>query len=116
MTQTQHTPGPWEAEIYPDGKYFPSVVIGYRPGLRYFDGSGDDKSMRRQREIVINVGPPGSDLASNSMEVCNSNARLIAAAPELLEAAECAVAECGLNGSLEALDAAIAKAKEEVKP
>ena len=84
-----HTPGPWSfVDATPN--CFPSVLIGYRDGLRYSDRSGSDESSYESCRKVINVGPSAEGLAkgivSNDMDTIVANARLIAAAPNLLAA------------------------------
>lgn len=70
MKQSQHTPGPWE--VVPDPCHYDSfttVVAGIgeqRKGLL--------------RELIVEVG------GRADIEVAEANARLIAAAPELLGA------------------------------
>ena len=115
---SEHTPGPWEPVIHPEQKCFPSVVIGFCPGLRYFGGSGSDEHIRRRRSLTINVGPPESNLSSNLMEVCEANARLIAAAPDLLETAKAVYSKSDgladvseMQEELITLDEAISKAE-----
>jgi hypothetical protein len=130
----KHTPGPWEMvqDVGPSGRpYFPEVVLVDRADLRYSDGSGHEDSSRRVSRFTVNVGLTAEGLArgliENTMETCVANARLIAAAPELLEALEgvigfiddLAILSGGLrtNGGaqqcLDAARAAIAKARGE---
>lgn len=115
--EARHTPQPWDAEIDPSGKYFPSVFLG--PKLKYRDNSG---SMRAK--VIVNEGPTPEDVASgygfgSTMETCNANALLIAAAPDLLGLANGYRALLIKSGAendgllrlvLERVDAAIAKA------
>lgn len=68
----EYTPGPWKA-INMDGKYFPSVLIG-KP-QPYSDRSG-----KHQARIVVN------ESHDSQMKTIQANARLIAVAPDLLEA------------------------------
>lgn len=80
MNEVKHTPGPWTAVIEDTDDYFPSVQIG--PQMPYSDGSGIDTDT-----ITVNRGQPaGTKFFANLMSVCNANAHLIAAAPELLDA------------------------------
>jgi hypothetical protein len=96
MTTTQHTPGPWRAEGWNN-----LVVNSY---------TGD----------TIIIQPGGSEYAK--LEELQANARLIAAAPELLEALkgmmEWARRVKGSNPGPEVFEAsnAIAKATQEVQP
>ena len=94
----RHTPGPWQAER-----------IGGTP----YDGKEKAMSFRivadtsdpKEREIAILYYKP-------YFEAAKSNARLIAAAPDLLEAAELYVlAECGRPVYFEKLRAAIRRAR-----
>lgn len=77
---TKHTPGPWEIESDPWHYDTLSFVVG---------GAKVDDKRCIQRQLGVSVGgfaaPPEQE----------ANARLIAAAPELLEALQAAV-ECGL--------------------
>lgn len=106
-TQAKHTPGPWNTRIvsesyrYPDGEYAgprPVLVIGVpeNNGLKYAP-----EIAATAREIVrLNDGP---------------DARLIAAAPDLLEAAKSVSLEAAKleadSPALARLRAAIAKAE-----
>jgi len=77
-----HTPGPWEATNLDDEEFFPSVFIG--PELRYFDSSDKFRD-----SIVINVGPTPENVkmgegGGTTLETARANARLIAAAPEMV--------------------------------
>jgi hypothetical protein len=71
-------------------RYFPSVVLTTRTDLRYSDGSGNADSVARSARIVVNVGLAPDEMArgvlSNQLATCVANARLISAAPDLLEA------------------------------
>lgn len=83
-----HTPGPWSVEHSNDSKRFPSVIIGFRPGLRHEDGSGSDASVKDSCcRLIINTGADANGLVAGhayaTMESCRANARLIAAAPEM---------------------------------
>ena len=82
--KNQHTPGPWEYKSGGEGA-FPQVILA--KSMPYSDGSG---GADHDEYLTINVGPSAKGLAdgylSNDAETCEANARLIAAAPELLEA------------------------------
>jgi len=75
MAELKHTPGPWIVVNGWDengiGKYFPSVVL-------YGDPNEDDYGRRR---ITINVSH------DQKIPSLMANAKLIAAAPDLLQAA-----------------------------
>ena len=91
--KTQHTPGPWTIHADTDG--WPLVMSGGVAG-----------------RIVANVNPqscPDESSAPEFVEMpCEANARLIAAAPELLEALQSVLENC-LDS--EGLCAAHAKAR-----
>lgn len=73
---TKHTPGPWHLIDKGDG-LFPSVLIG-QFGIPYADNSGN---YDRCGQITVNGCAP-----SGPHEMHVANARLIAAAPDLLDA------------------------------
>lgn len=110
MSKTKHTPGPWYTDAI--GRIWrrnPSDLYEYGGGV------AGDKPVATVWKGWVNEGEVGFPL--------DANARLIAAAPELLEALSCLTAVVGLTpikGNLEALQeaydmarAAIAKAKGE---
>ena len=76
--KTQHTPGPWTIHADTDG--WPLVMSGGVAG-----------------RIVANVNPqscPDESSAPEFVEMpCEANARLIAAAPELLDACKAALSD-----------------------
>jgi hypothetical protein len=94
MTMNYRTPGPWTAVIDETDTYFPHVLIGYRAGLKYSDGSGSDESSRSAAHLTINVGLDPEYLADgfvgNTGRACVSNAYAIAAVPDLIAALEAA--------------------------
>ena len=67
MSKAQYTPGPWTITVYPPDDY------GAEDLCAYIDGN---------RKHVAHCMPPDG----TSTELRDANARLIAAAPELLEA------------------------------
>ena len=98
MEKQQHTPGPW-AYIVPDG-----YVV-------------------RHPQIYSDFGPVANAtwLGENKLDQLNSNARLITAAPDLLEALEEIVSAADgdgwnqLDGNLRKARAASAKATGRLK-
>lgn len=95
-----HTPGPWrhnadsKAERRRDGSriYFPCVYIPAREG-----GGGHHGDPEGYERLGINIG-------RDDMDECCANARLIAAAPDLLREREALAAEnVRLREALEAM-------------
>lgn len=106
MSNAQHTSGPWYADA--NGK------IWRRPPSELYENGGGvagDKPL-----ATVNVGWSGDGLVGYPLE---ANARLIAAAPELLEALENCLLEHGgytIRGDCERkARAAIAKATSSSK-
>jgi hypothetical protein len=102
MTDTKHTPGPWA--VCPDGRLTPGATVPVY-------SASDAEGLRLTVALVRTIGPEG-----------DADARLIAAAPELLAALEEFCREC--DGYLDGNDgrpwgtllkgrAAIAKATGE---
>lgn len=67
MSEVKHTPGPWTITVYPPDDY------GAEDLCAYIDGN---------RKHVAHCMPP----EGTSKELRDANARLISAAPEMLEA------------------------------
>lgn len=83
MSTAKHTPGPWRIEI---GPYY--------------------RAIRVDSEVI-------ADMRQIGRSFNESNARLIAAAPELLEALEYAIIQIPELASVPGVKAAITKAKGE---
>lgn len=103
--ETQHTPGPWFREHHPDVCYYRHQI---------FDEKGGHVADVACYSQHPDNDPPGS-MGDNEDPPSRSNANLIAAAPELLEALQYArrivADQLGENSAhLRPLDAAIAKA------
>ena len=104
---TQHTPGPWEASFHQTANGTPfGIVCG---------GTSQDGRF----DLVICHGPDATD-EPTSFDAFKKNARLIAAAPDLLEALKVArhmIVEDGtpIGWSVSRLDEVIAKSTEEKK-
>jgi hypothetical protein len=122
---SKHTPGPWvalfpEARRYYEGVDVTNFEVLTQKTRAQFRAEGLDH-YDRSNEDVANVS-----IVSNQFwwdmtdDEAKANARLIAAAPELLEALEKALNESGCDGDQcgtewhELARAAIAKAKGEV--
>lgn len=83
MSAAKHTPGPWRFD--PDGDFIWSVPSG-----------------AESPDVIADVRGYGANLPREA------NGQLLAAAPELLEAAKAAVQElCGLAAYLETCDHAV---------
>jgi hypothetical protein len=101
--EKKFTPGPWGVCLT-DGKYFPHVHIGPRvvPTAEFTKKYPQHSECIRYNEIIINDGPSPESLAKflktgstdnligTTMETCNANALLIAAAPDLYAAVKLA--------------------------
>ncbi len=104
MTKITHTPGPWHADNA-------GRIWRRHPSELYENGGGvaGDKPV-----ATANIGWIGEDVTGYPIE---ANARLIAAAPELLEALQMAAQSGGfqymLHETRDAIEAAIAKATGE---
>jgi len=101
-TEAKHTPGPWfhRPEELHEGKH---RVAGRCPSVyTVIDG----KAFGIADALRIQVVPPGRD------DIAEANARLIAAAPDLLEACRKALTCASINSDVAALiRAAITKAE-----
>jgi hypothetical protein len=103
MDENKHTPGPWKLlvrEILEDGSVYPSHIVG---------GPRELQVCLLESSTVAKIA---TEDYSGSWGVNKANARLIAAAPELLEALKRAVSAgiIDINGEPELARAAIAKA------
>lgn len=104
-----HTPGPWSSEKL--GELAPAserMVVA--------DLGRNESGIRQIRSVARTLSHAGADEAF-------ANARLIAAAPDLLAAAQQALSHCGPNGYLDCgkpatdtLRAAISRATGEDSP
>lgn len=106
MTTSKHTPGPWTIKNDYDERH---IVIANIDGESFPDGTTS-----YTYDFVCDTY--GGDYESASREVANANARLIAAAPELLDALRnlVAVQPNLMANSAEIADARAALAKAGV--
>ena len=100
-----HTPGPWIATCDDESTEEANAI--YAGKIRIARVEGDDEI--RRRNYPGDVEPIGCSASIDALDEVDANARLIAAAPELLAACERAAAYSRLIA--EACEAAIAKAK-----
>jgi hypothetical protein len=96
-----HTPGPWKFEVVDETDSF--------LGCRWLDGGGGSSVIDLSNEWT---GYPenGEDL---QMTISKDDAALIAAAPDMLEALEYAIAQVPELASVPGIESAIRKARGE---
>ena len=96
-----HTPGPWKFEVVDETDSF--------LGCRWLDGGGGSSVIDLSNEWA---GYPenGEDL---QMTISKDDAALIAAAPDMLEALEYAIAQVPELASVPGIEVAIRKARGE---
>lgn len=104
MTQTTHTPGPWTLKHTDSGNEFTGLVMA-DDGTSQICDTGVAFWYNRRAQGV------DSKITNPIIERANANARLIAAAPELLEAGLMWVTGGDMDDFDKAIRAAINKAK-----
>lgn len=100
MTEVKHTPGPWWSEGEYDEDECGCAIIAANTDCGPLPGNPT-------RGMVAWA----SELLPERADECIANARLIAAAPEMLEALKKARDALGANAARDDVDAAIAKAE-----
>lgn len=85
MAEQKHTPGPWELAPYSDGDEVINVVAGYKD----LGGGQSQAHWIAECEAGVDFG----DDAEAILATNEANARLIAAAPDLLAALKEALSE-----------------------
>jgi hypothetical protein len=97
MSEAKHTPGPWHSQEC----YIPTPTdLGYENGDRYmmalvYSGDDDDERGIMEGSVICRM----SDMPGEEQ---NANAHLIAAAPDLLEAADYLIHSIGKSGWVDA--------------
>lgn len=102
MSTMKHTPGPWTLETV-------TTAVGICHKIGPFPPRRPDDVTTRSACLYADY-PSGCNPADEELK---ANARLIAAAPELLEALEYAIRQIPELASVPGVKAAIAKAKGE---
>lgn len=101
-----HTPGPWQIVPYWDGDDVVNVVAEYSERIE------DGRTIKVANWIAELDAAVDFDDEDDRREETYANARLIAAAPDLLEACKLAVSRMGMrNPTAAVLNAAIDKAE-----
>jgi len=107
----KHTPGPWSLEINSRG-----VVVG--GGSEQYTAIFSESGFGLVAKVLYQKPEILGDSKKLAWETFEANARLIAAAPDLLEALQNIFVECGAVGSpsigaMESAQRAIAKATQQ---
>jgi hypothetical protein len=85
-TEAKHTPGPWTVAPREGGDDIAKVVANYSEQVGDDGGTIQVASWIAELDSGIDFGDEGCDEGIRKREEMVANARLIAAAPELLEA------------------------------
>jgi hypothetical protein len=86
MSESKHTPGPWAVH-----SIFPNVVVPYDQSSRSLGASEDEDADRKRYAVPIATAERDKMSGfshERTREEAEANARLIAAAPDLLAACE----------------------------
>lgn len=96
----KHTPGPWKSHVDNQSEYTHTVTAHARPGTSPIIGAGFQEGNKNLAGYIADDLNERLKLRNDSHD--EADARLIAAAPELLEACHCALAD--LEGIMPELD------------
>lgn len=116
MSEAKHTAGPWLVKV--DGTSTGRWPVIYTAGPYYDDGSSREVCDLETVEISDGPCQGGEWVRRDNADEIEANARLIAAAPELLEALQSVLKHCPADpdttpsflGAWHKAEAAIAKA------
>lgn len=99
----KHTPGPWEVDWEGDAPF----------GLEITGSDITKKDGNQYKNIIAVVDSQDWSETENITPLCQANARLMAASPDLLDALTDLVGGCGKEGDLHS-EAAHAKARAAI--
>ena len=99
---TEHTPGPWR-------------LMQHKPNLFSIIARGTNPNMEDGENVIAEVQPAYLPLSALHPDEIEANARLIAAAPKLLEALKLFIRVHACGGFVEPDDDVIEQAKQAIR-